>query len=62
MMFPVPRKIEEEEKRLMDAFFSTEDDEDWDEFARRNASKEYLEFIEKKNQEEKELLKQGILV
>ena len=41
----LPEKIKNEETELLNKYFSTDEDEDLIEFLRKNASKEYLDYM-----------------
>lgn len=57
----LPEKIKNEETELLNKYFSTDKDEDLIEFLRKNASKEYLDYMVKKDRRDKELLEKGII-
>lgn len=53
----LPKKFIKEQDR----FFSSNEDEDWNLFLKKYASKEYQEYETKKEKRDKELLAKGII-
>ena len=58
----LPKDILEEEERLEKKYFSTDEDEDWDEFCSKNASKRYLDWARKEDEIYEENLKKGLII
>lgn len=56
-----PTKIKAEMEELQKKYFSTDDDEDLEEFIQRNASERYKRFFEEKEKRDRELLDRGII-
>lgn len=56
-----PEEIKEEMEELQKKYFSTDDDEDLEEFIQKNASDRYKSFFHDKEKRDRELLEMGII-
>jgi CRISPR/Cas system endoribonuclease Cas6 (RAMP superfamily) len=56
----IPQKLKKEHDNLVKIYLD-EDDTDWNDVLKKNASKEYREYVKEMDMRDKELLKKGVI-